>query len=232
MAQNKYSLTRFSLGNEGVVYELEMSCDAYFDGTFGVGANAVLQDFSMQATFGNRALGSIGLPLSFELSEELSAQASGGTAIVLFFSGSAVFSASAKAGGNLPVELELREGLAGDFALGANIQMSMELEDAMGMVANLGANLVLEGTCAEILSVCASVIDVTEEISLISVNLAPGDELRVDTENFTVTLNGENILHLQEGAWFNMRRNLQSILVESGTKGTLNGGVLYQERWL
>lgn len=232
MAHNKYSLTRFGLGSEGGVYQLEMDCSVSLGGSFGVGANAVLQDASMQVAFDNKAQGSIGLPLIMDLTAELNSQALGGTAIVLEFNASAELSARAKAGANIPVELDLSEKLGGSFILGADIPMSIDAAASLNADAVLGADIVLEGDLTAILSSSASVIDITEEMATIAVSLAPGDELRIDSENYTVTLNGENILHLQEGDWFRLSRGLLSITVDSGTAGALSGSLVCEERWL
>lgn len=232
MAHNKYSLTRFGLGSEGSVYELEMDCQVSFGGSFGVGANAVLQDASMQVAFDNKAQGSVGLPLLMDLSAELDSQALGGTAIVLLFKGSAELSARAKVGANIPVELDLSTELTGDFVMGADIPLSLTLSDALNSRTQLGADIALSGDLTAILSNSAAVIDITEEMTTIAVSLAPGDELRIDSENFTVTLNGVNILHLQEGDWIRLGRGLLAIGVDSGTAGALSGSLVCEERWL
>lgn len=232
MAHNKYSLTHFSLGSLGSVYQLEMDCLASFGGSFGVGANAVLQDASMQMVFDSKTQGSIGLPLLMDLSEDLDSQALGGTAIMLSLKGTADFAAKAAAGADIPMKLELVEDLGGCFVLGADLPLRADAVAELNTEAALGADYPLAATFAEILSASASVVDIWEELSLITVDLAPGDELRIDSENYTVTLNGENILHLQEGDWFRLNRELLAITVDSGTAGTITGSLICEERWL
>lgn len=232
MAHNKYSLTCFGLGSEGSVYQLEMDCQVSLGGSFGVGANAVLQDASMQVTFGSKAQGSIGLPLLMDLTADLDSQALGGTAIVLEFKVSAELAARAEAGANISVELDLSTELTSDVVLGADVPLSLALSDALNGAAQLGADIALEGDLTAILSNSAAAIDITEELTTIAVSLAPGDELRIDSENFTVTLNGVNILHLQEGDWIRLGRGLLAIGVDSGTAGALSGSLICEERWL
>lgn len=62
--------------------------------------------------------------------------------------------------------------------------------------------------------------------------IPPGGKLVVDTGRYTVTLDGENILHLQEGDWPMLSRELLSLSVASGTGGPLEGYVAYQEAYL
>lgn len=66
---------------------------------------------------------------------------------------------------------------------------------------------------------------------LVEVEMAPGDELRINSENFTVTLNGENMLHLQRGSWPMMSRDVNALTIEA-EGGEVSGTLVYQERWL
>ena len=66
---------------------------------------------------------------------------------------------------------------------------------------------------------------------LLHVTLNPGDELRLNSEDFTATLNGENVLHLQEGEWIRMSRDVSAMSI-TGNGGELNGSLIYEERWL
>ena len=66
----------------------------------------------------------------------------------------------------------------------------------------------------------------------INVQLKPGSELRIDTENYTVLLDGKNILYLQSGDWPELSRDLAYITIDSLSGGTLTGEIVYSERWL
>ena len=71
----------------------------------------------------------------------------------------------------------------------------------------------------------------TESLS-ISIAIPPGGELRIDSDTFTVTLNGENILYAQLGDWVNVSRDLLRLDIESGSGGDLSGSLIYTERYL
>lgn len=70
------------------------------------------------------------------------------------------------------------------------------------------------------------------ESTSINVTLPPGAELRIDSDVFTVTLNGENILYLQSGAWVNVSRDLIRLDIESASGSGLNGTLIYTERYI
>lgn len=88
----------------------------------------------------------------------------------------------------------------------------------------------LLGTECVIVTAGAAFIDL--EVLRISVEIPPGGELVIDTENYTVTLNGENVLHLQEGDWIRVSRELLGLSVSAGTGGALTGTLTAREQYL
>ena len=64
------------------------------------------------------------------------------------------------------------------------------------------------------------------------VNMAAGDELIIDTEHMTVTLNGANIIDRvsDESEFFKLQPGLNDIIVEGGT--TADVKILWKDRWL
>lgn len=64
------------------------------------------------------------------------------------------------------------------------------------------------------------------------VNMVAGDELVIDTEHMTVTLNGANIIDKlsDESAFFKLMPGENDITVEGGT--TADVKVLWKDRWL
>lgn len=64
------------------------------------------------------------------------------------------------------------------------------------------------------------------------VNMVAGDELIIDTEHMTVTLNGANIIDRvsDESAFFKLQPGENDIIVEGGT--TADVKILWKDRWL
>lgn len=74
-----------------------------------------------------------------------------------------------------------------------------------------------------------------DHIFEVAVSLPPGAVLEIDSNNFTVKLNGENVLYAQSGEWIFVSRDTQQISLdvtswETGTR--LNGEMVYRERYL
>lgn len=64
------------------------------------------------------------------------------------------------------------------------------------------------------------------------VNMVAGDELVIDTEHMTVTLNGANIIDRvsDESTFFKLQPGENDIIVEGGT--TADVKILWKDRWL
>ena len=77
----------------------------------------------------------------------------------------------------------------------------------------------------------ASVILENEKIT-INATIPANGRLEIDSDDFTVLLNGENALHLHSGEWLFLDREIESILIDSGTGGELTGSIIYNERYL
>lgn len=73
---------------------------------------------------------------------------------------------------------------------------------------------------------------VEDLVLTLDVTIPPGGELRIDSENYTVTLNGENVLYAQSGYWPILSRELAQMTIDSGTGGEMTGEIVYAERWL
>ena len=71
-----------------------------------------------------------------------------------------------------------------------------------------------------------------EAMTIEGVNMVAGDELVIDTEHMTVTLNGENIIDRVSDAsvFFKLTTGVNDIIVEGGT--TADVRIVWKDRWL
>ncbi len=76
----------------------------------------------------------------------------------------------------------------------------------------------------------AAFIDI--ETITVNITIPPNGVLRIDTDNFVVTMNGQNVLNMQVGEWVKLAQGLQDISVSSGTGGKLEGSVTMTEVYL
>lgn len=69
--------------------------------------------------------------------------------------------------------------------------------------------------------------------AVIDVDLPPGSTLVIDSDSYTVLLDGENIIDRHSGAWLRLNRHIFDVVIE-GAEDTagLQTQILYQEKWL
>ena len=71
-----------------------------------------------------------------------------------------------------------------------------------------------------------------EVLTVAGVNMVAGDELIIDTEHMTVTLNGVNIVDRVSDAsvFFKLMSGVNDLIVEGGTTADIK--ILWKDRWL
>lgn len=63
-------------------------------------------------------------------------------------------------------------------------------------------------------------------------SIPAGGTLVIDSETFTATLNGVNVIDKYSGVWIELTRKLRGMDISSGTSGTLGVSVLYRDKYL
>lgn len=113
-----------------------------------------------------------------------------------------------------------------------DIKDKTELRAALKNESIAYKNVTEENTLTEMLNCNISSSILEEEVVTIQVTIPPGGELRMDSDLFSVALNGVNILHLHQGDWIYLDRKTTDIKIGTGTGGKLEGKILYKERYL
>lgn len=115
---------------------------------------------------------------------------------------------------------------------GKNIIRTDNMVEGLENLSAGGKNLLRGALVHETLTALAGGIRQATDIASFSVTLPPGAELRIDSDTFRVTLDGENVLYAQAGDWVNISRELLYLEIESATGGSLQGTIIYTERYL
>lgn len=232
----RFSLGRFSTPTtpEGEAYDIDLRVhlSEAINAAISIGAVAEITDLMFSESITGSANVESGIPFVFDVGEAIGCEAYEAHSILTNLYLEEIIGAQAEMGANIGIAGTWEETLDAAVELGATIGFGMDMLEELQVSADLGASIYSNCVFSEIISGTADVIALEEESALFTISLPPGSELRFDTENYNVLLDGVNILHLQEGEWFKIRRNLQYISVDSGVKGTLEGKVIYQERWL
>jgi len=199
----------------------------------GVTVEYRVDSIGFAAMLEQKSIGSTAIPTGYSLNEVLDAAASPFLVAPI----DAVFAAETKetkihGKANYYMEAELAESVSGAAKAGCNVWFALPMEGQLSVAAAAGANVAAELIFTELLTLRADASAQEEQVLLVRVTVPVGSELRIDSENYTVTLDGENILHLQEGDWLAAERGLVSLMVDSGTKGQMEGQLVVRERYL
>lgn len=234
MSMNQFSLTRFSIPSSDSSGGLNLRLRLYesLNGAISLGAKAEIKNMLLSETSSCSVQAQSGIPFSMDLKENMQGSVEEYHAIGIKGDFSEAFLLAAELGATILCAISMKEEISSDAQVGARIGSVCHLSEKMLSESEVGALLSPKFVFTEIFGVAADVSTLEEKETLIQVSIPPGSELRVDLENYTVTLDGENILHLQEGDWFRLSRELQLISIDTGIRGTLKGEMIYRERWL
>lgn len=72
----------------------------------------------------------------------------------------------------------------------------------------------------------------TSKTVVLNVTIPPGGELIIDSDNFTVMLNGVNAIHTHMGDWVTLCRNTYDLVVSMGQYAPFKAEMIYEERYL
>lgn len=116
-----------------------------------------------------------------------------------------------------------------DMLLAENVSYS---KDGLSSEVQLSKDISHAQILSDILNAYVSTVILYSTTAFIAAKIPPNGTLEIDSDTYTVLLNGVSILHLHEGDWLFLDRSMVGITVDSGTGGALDGKVLYKERYL
>lgn len=230
-AHDRFSLHRYSLGSAdnhifaeqtfvdalgGVAgVAVPINATAYFSDSLQMAARgtvALLSRFGADDDLQGRAAACADMQLRVIFADELGQAAYAGKDMRRELLAVDALSGEAYAGKVMPREWAVGDSLSGQSYGSGEINMEAQFVDALGALSG-------------------AINEETESLS-ITIAIPPGAELRIDSDTFRVTLNGENILYAQLGDWINVSRDLLRLDIESGSGGDLSGSLIYTERYL
>jgi hypothetical protein len=134
---------------------------------------------------------------------------------------------------NLQVAFIGNEAIQNRSSFVKNFSVVSNMQELIYINALLSKNVYIRNVYSEdILAIVTSRIIDHDRIS-INVTIPPGGELRIDSDNYTVTLNGQNIIAQQSGDWIWLTRNVISMQVSTNMPSNpLSGQLLYTEKYL
>ena len=171
---------------------------------------------------------------SAELLEEISASIVGTPEYMLSGVLSESVESSVNCGEDCKIVYDLAESVLSSDFIGMNAYYTMPFEANFGSDASAGCDYYDSPILFyAILEVTISSYMFNYRYIVIDVVIPAGSVLVIDSENYNVLLDGENIIDKQSGDWFDeLTRNTFDVTIVSGLEGNLTGSLLYKERFL
>lgn len=232
ISNTRFSLARFSANPETNLLSVEVTFADNLVSVAGVAVPISVTSFMAEMLSRGQARGTIAVTAGFEAAAAMASRIEGnaniltrpafeaacGAAVVgsrndlILMDVTGTLEQAAWGGKIMPFWLTAGEAVTGGAFASKDIIRDVVLGETLGMLSESG----LQGT---------------DEV-VVMLTIPPGGELRIDSDTFRVLLDGQNALHAQQGAWLTLTRDVLYIDIESATGGQLEGGLLYQERWL
>lgn len=227
----RYSLARYSVNQEKKTIEI---AESFFDTMGAVTGTAIPVDLRerYRDTLHGSARGTVSVISSFSESSSLFSKARVSADVLtraIFFDS---LQAAAYGQKDTPAALTVSDELSSQSWASKNIPVHMDFADSFTASAAGSKDIQASFKVSDVLTTMSEATSQTMETATFDLTIPPGGELRIDSELFSVLLNGENALHTQSGDWINISRELLRLIIESASGGRLQGQLIYTERYL
>ena len=228
---DRFSLSRFSLGAEGNVIQVEGSFSAELKSVSGVAVPVSTSAFMVEV-FRGTSKGTIAIPFRFDSEAEMQADVTMNADVLMwpsFFEGVGSVSFGSR---NENIHEFWSDETHSKTWGSKRMHRGFDFAETGTAYSFASKNVIRYLFGAEFLTVLTDAGKQATDQAIITIAIPPGGEIRIDSDTFRVLLDGENILYAQEGDWINVAREVLYLDVESATGGALEGSITYQERYL
>lgn len=230
-SRDRFNLSRFSLGSQDNIIPIEMTFVEELKQVAGVAIPVQTTTFFNDVVRGTLR-GAIAMKSTFESSGALRAACSMNANINFAFISDGAVVAVVEGSQNSNIVATLSEAME-NIVHGSKI-MSCSSSFADALIADTYGvkDIQILHIVNEVLTSLLEASSQSSESTRIDITLPPGSEIRIDSETYRVIMDGNNILYAQSGDWLTLTRELLYIDIESASGGSLDGTMIYTERYL
>ena len=227
----RYSLARYSLGEGLRDIPVQASFTERMNSLAGA-AVPVRVVCRYAAALSCRAAGTLSVPTTLLGDGALLARAEVHAVVPVGAALGEVLSSLAAGSKNVPAGSAFAEALTGRAVGSKNLRTVLNAVEDLNADALVSKMIPTPFVASGALMAVTEATSQTTETVTVELTIPPGGELRIDSELFTVLLDGENVLYAQLGDWIMISRELILVRVESASGGPLEGVLIYTERFL
>lgn len=231
-----YNQTVFNQGSFNVPFDdtlVILQTDAYetIKGMFGVAVVAYL-DTNANESIQVQCSVNAGITLTADLVETIEADCAAIGTALMSTQASEIIAAQAALGASIVLQSAMTEVIETKATLGAEHYMTMFARETIAADVSVAciAYPPVQNTYEIISAACDAEASDILEIT-IDVTIAPGQILVIDSDNYVVLLDGENIVDKHEGRWLTLDRLVRAVQIGTGSASELQSSILYTERW-
>lgn len=228
---DRFSLSRFSLGAEGNVIQVEGSFSAELKSVSGVAVPVSTSAFMVEV-FRGTSKGTIAIPFKFDSEAEMQADVTMNAYVLMWPSFFEVVGSVSFGSRNENIHEFWSDETHSKTWGSKRMHRAFAFAETGTAYSFASKNVIRSLFGSEFLTVLTDAGKQATDQAIITIAIPPGGELRIDSDTFRVLLDGENILYAQEGDWIHVAREVLYLDIESATGGALEGSITYQERYL
>lgn len=238
MFNSRFSLTPFSLrAEEEFDLEISVSFSDSLKNVSGFGVSIIVSQ-NMYDSLMNYTKSIASIIAEFSSSDSLKGTFDGFVGIVLDLNELSNLSSKSSIIKNIEHDQKIEESLESkcymskDMFIGQGNAGVIFFDEKFLYSIAISKDLVYNLIVTDLLSCDVTSVILENEKITINATIPANGRLEIDSDIFTVLINGENALHLHSGEWLFLDRDIESISIDSGTGGELTGSIIYNERYL
>lgn len=228
---DRFNLSRFSLGSQDNSLPIEALLTEELNQVAGVAIPVETTAFFNDVLRGS-SRGAIALQSTFASEGVFHAVCEMQANICFDFLGAGDLLDRVFGSQNCNIVTQLGDTLAGYSYGSKNIIWGAACRDTLTALVNGVKDIRASLLAYEVLTAMLEASSTQTEQASFTITLPPGSEIRIDSDTFRVTKDGENILYAQSGDWITLSRELLYLDIESASGGSLQGNLIYVERYL
>ena len=229
----KYNVGRFNVRQEAYAREIEFSIDGHEEILAVVGAGAD-REFSLIANGTINNVTSLNIVIPFELvgGDEIYSHVDMISTLPVLINGDCTINANIHASKIMNLDIPWDTTIELSLYVGKEMPLDLSWHDDINIDLYVGKEMPTEIDGWGIIDMFMTGGILYTTTTIIDVTIPPGMEIQIDSDIFTAWLRDDNIIHLYNGEWIMLNRQIVSIDLDSATGGNLEGEMIYNERFI
>lgn len=176
--------------------------------------------------------GSSGVRLAAEMAESAEQNVSFGAVVFVAPTPSEACAALLKLSENIHITDAPAVELLDAVHIGMDIHFNIAIVEAAQVHAALGEDIITSLYSSSVLDGQISTAKFNIKYTTLNVTIPPGGVLVIDSDNFNMYLDGQDVIAKHSGAWVSVNRDTRDILIENPLNANLITNIMFTEKFI